>query len=60
MKVAEKLIIVFWFICGALAIYWGIKAHNMPPRLACEVAEISPDFSHEDRQKCRIIRNHKL
>jgi len=60
MKVAEKLIIVFWCICGGLAIYWGIKAHNMPPRLACEVAEISPDFSHEDRQKCRIIRNHKL
>jgi hypothetical protein len=60
MKVAEKLIIVFWFICGALAIYWSIKVHNMPPKLPCQVAEISPDFSHEDRQKCRIIRSHKL
>jgi len=60
MKVAEKLIIVFWFICGALAIYWSIKAHNMPPKLPCQVAEISPDFSNEDRQKCRIIRGHKL
>jgi len=60
MKVAEKLIIGFWFICGALAIYWSIKVHNMPPKLPCMVAEISPDFSHEDRQKCRIIRNHKL
>ncbi len=60
MKVAEKLIIGFWFICGGLAIYWGIKAHNRPVRLPCEVAEISPDFSHEDREKCRIIRSHKL
>jgi len=60
MKVAEKLIIVFWFISGALTIYWMIKAHNKPVRLPCEVAEISPDFSNEDRQKCRIIRGHKL
>jgi len=60
MKVAEKLIIGFWFICGALAIYWGIKAHNKPVRLPCEIAEISPDFSLEDREKCRIIRSHKL
>ena len=60
MKVAEKLIIGFWFICGALTIYWGIKAHNKAVRLPCEVAEISPDFSHEDREKCRVIRAHKL
>jgi len=60
MKVAEKLIIGFWFICGGLAIYWGIKVHNMQPKLPCMVAEISPDFTHEDRQKCRIIRSHKL
>jgi len=26
----------------------------------CDVAEISPDFSHEDRERCRIIRRHKL
>ena len=29
-------------------------------KLACDVAEISPDFSAEDRKKCRQIRSHKL
>lgn len=29
-------------------------------KLACDVAEISPDFSAADREKCRQIRGHKL
>ena len=29
-------------------------------KLACDVAEISPDFSQADREKCRQIRSHKL
>jgi hypothetical protein len=29
-------------------------------KLACDVAEISPDFSAEDKEKCRQIRGHKL
>jgi len=29
-------------------------------KLACDVAEISPDFSAADREKCRQIRSHKL
>jgi hypothetical protein len=28
--------------------------------LPCTVAEISPDFSPEDREKCRILRTRKL
>lgn len=29
------------------------------PRL-CAVAEISPDISPEERERCRLIRGHKL
>lgn len=29
-------------------------------KLDCDVAEISPDFSQADREKCRQIRGHKL
>jgi hypothetical protein len=29
-------------------------------QLNCAVAEISPDYSYADRQKCRLIRGHKL
>ena len=29
-------------------------------KLACDVAEISPDFSQADKEKCRQIRSHKL
>ena len=59
MKVAEIAILVFTFICGGLAIYWGIKAHNVV-RMPCSVSEISPDFSQQDREKCRVMRGHRL
>lgn len=29
-------------------------------KLPCDVAEISPDFSQADKEKCRRIRGHKL
>jgi hypothetical protein len=29
-------------------------------QLNCAVSEISPDFSHADREKCRLIRANKL
>lgn len=29
-------------------------------KLPCDVAEISPDFSQQDRERCRIIRGNKL
>lgn len=60
MKVAEIAAVAFYGICGGLVIYWGIKVHNMPPRLPCQVAEISPDFSTAQREQCRIIRSQKL
>ena len=59
MKVAETAILIFTFICGGLAIYLGIKAHNVV-RIPCYGSEISPDFSQQDREKCRVMRGHKL
>ena len=29
-------------------------------KLPCDVAEISPDFSQQDRERCRVMRGHKL
>lgn len=30
------------------------------PRNVCAVAEISPDVTPQERQRCRMIRGHKL
>ena len=61
MKVAEIAILAFAFTCGALSIYWAIKAQERGFRPShCAFAEISPDFSHEQREQCRQMRGHKL
>jgi hypothetical protein len=54
-----------WVYVAAIAgasLYFAWLAHNASPksRLNCSVAEISPDFTHADRQKCRLIRAGKL
>ena len=59
MKIAEIAILIFVFICGACAIYWGIKVHNNM-QIPCSLSEISPDFSQADREKCRVLRSNKL
>ena len=64
MKLAEIIAIVFYVCVGLSSIYWmhkSLNAHNnLSKRLPCNVSEISPDFSHADREKCRMIRGHKL
>jgi hypothetical protein len=61
MKVAEIAILIFVFTCGALAIYWSLKAQERGFKPShCAFAEISPDFNYQDREKCRLIRGHKL
>lgn len=61
MKVAEIAILIFVFTCGALAIYWSLKVQERGFKQShCAFAEISPDFSQQDREKCRLIRGHKL
>lgn len=60
MKVAEIVILTFIFISGGLTIYWSIKAHNAMQIPSCNLSEINPDFSHIDREKCRVMKGHKL
>jgi hypothetical protein len=58
----ELLIYVYVSVVGLLALYMAMLAIEARPKeeLNCTVAEISPDYSHVDRQKCRLIRGHKL
>ena len=58
----ELLIYVYVSIVGLLALYIAMLAIEARPKaeLNCTVAEISPEYSHADRQKCRLIRGHKL
>jgi len=58
----ELLIYVYVSVVGLLSVYMAMLAIDAKPKaeLNCAVAEISPDYSHADRQKCRLIRGHKL
>jgi hypothetical protein len=59
MKVAEIAVSLIAFICGAVVIYLSINYGNAI-KLSCNLSEINPDFSHIDREKCRVMRGHKL
>ncbi len=58
----EIAIFVYVSVVGLLALYMAMLAIDAKSKaeLNCAVAEISPDYSHADRQKCRLIRGHKL
>ena len=58
----ELLIYVYVFVVGMLALYMALLAIDAKPKaeLNCATAEINPDYSHADRQKCKLIRGHKL
>lgn len=60
LTIPEILAIVFYVTIALASLYFASKAINTEPRLACSVAEISPDFSQQDRERCRAIRSHKL
>ncbi len=53
-------LICFYAAIALASLYFASKAITTEPRLACSVAEISPDFSHQDRERCRTTRGHKL
>jgi hypothetical protein len=54
-------IAVTFYICVALfSVYFASAALLQATKLPCGVSEISPDFSHEQREQCRKGRNHKL
>lgn len=60
MKLLEILAVSFYIAVGIFSVYHGMKAVTKYQEIMCGVAEISPDFHQQDRQKCRQIRGHKL
>lgn len=60
-KTLSIIVLVYYAIVGLLSAYFAwLALLSIKPELACPVAEISPDFSHIDREKCRITRGNKL
>jgi hypothetical protein len=57
-------ILILGYIClvAMLCLYMAALVLEAKPKaqLNCAVAEISPDYSFADRQKCRLIRANKL
>lgn len=56
------LIYTYVFVIGVLSIYMAELAINAEPKakVYCSLAEISPDFSVAQRERCRTIRSRKL
>lgn len=59
-SLAATLLTVYYLIAGFLCVIWMVNAINRAPALPCTVSEISPDFTPQDKEKCRIIRSRKL
>lgn len=60
-KTLSAIVLAYYGIIALLSAYFAwLVLSNVSPKLPCAVAEISPDFSHADREKCRIMRNNKL
>jgi hypothetical protein len=60
-KVLSIIVLVYYAIVALVCVYFAwIALSAVKPELPCSVSEISPDFSNADREKCRVIRNHKL
>jgi hypothetical protein len=60
MKPTEIVAVAFYIAIALFSLYYGTKVVSDEPQLMCGVAEISPDFSAADRERCRQIRGHKL
>lgn len=60
MKPPEIVAVAFYVAIAVFSLYYGVKVISEEPQLMCGVAEISPDFSAADRERCRQMRGHKL
>ena len=64
-NLSERLAIAFYVVVGLISIYCMYLVMHMPlpqpgkDRL-CSVAEISPDITPTERERCRQLRSHKL
>ena len=58
----ELAIYVYVSIVAMLCIYIAVLALEARPKaeLNCTTAEINPEYLYADREKCRLIRAHKL
>lgn len=57
------LITIYLSIVLVAMLFFMALAITYPPerpRKVCAVAEISPDVTQEERERCRMIRGHKL
>jgi hypothetical protein len=56
------LVLVYYWLVGIVSFgaFLYVLSHPPKPQLACTLAEISPDFSTQDRERCRMARGHKL
>jgi hypothetical protein len=47
---------------AVISVHFLLQLDRAPerPRNICSVAEISPDVTKEERERCRKIRGHKL
>ena len=60
MKLPEIVAVAFYVAIALFSLYYGAKVVINEPQIMCGVAEISPDFSAADRERCRQMRGHKL
>lgn len=58
----ELLVYVYVAVMAMLFMYMAVLAIEAKPKsqLNCSVAEVSPDYTHADRQKCRLMRANRL
>lgn len=58
----ELLVYVYVAVMAMLFMYMAILAIEAKPKsqLNCWIAEVSPDYTHADRQKCRLMRANRL
>jgi len=62
MNVCKFFMFVYLAAVAGISIYFVMNLDNAPsrPRNICSVAEISPDVTQAERERCRQIRGHKL
>jgi hypothetical protein len=58
----KLLVLVYYWLVGIISFCCFVYVLTNPPKpqIPCTVAEISPDFSTQDREHCRRLRAHKM
>lgn len=62
-NLAKTLAMIFYFCIGVFSVFFFVKVLQTEKQsrpLPCTVSEISPDVTPEEREKCRLLRTHKI